>query len=122
MINIYRTRFYEELKTFVWVGNKAQGMKGHNDDLVMSLAIGLWLYDSASDHSRNSAALNKAMLEAMSVKKNTFDMPRDIPGALSEGRPYNPITTDSDKKNPGRWEDRWGEKNVIPPEYDWVYK
>jgi hypothetical protein len=122
-ITIRSSRFYEEMKTFIWKGNKAQAMRGnYNDDLVMSLAIGLWLYDSASDHSRNSAALNKAMLDAMSVKKNTFDMPRDIPGALTEGRPYNPVRTDSDGKRSGKWEDKWGERNIIPPEYDWVYK
>ena len=122
-IRIYSSRFYEEMKTFIWKGNKAQAMRGnYNDDLVMSLAIGLWLYDSSSDHSRNSATLNKAMLEAMSVKQNTFDMPRDMPSAISDGRPYNPIRTDTDGKRSGNRKDKWGAKNIIPPEYEWVYK
>ena len=122
-IKIYSSRLYQELKTFIWKGNKAQAMRGnYNDDLVMSLAIGLWLYDSSSDHSRNSSALNKAMIEGMSVKKNTFDIPRDIPSAISEGRSYNPIRTDGDTGNKGRWESKWGERNIIPPEFYWVYK
>jgi hypothetical protein len=122
-IKIYSSRFYEEMKTFIWKGNKAQAMRGnYNDDLVMSLAIGLWLYDSSSDHSRNSAALNEAMLKGMSRKTNTFDMPRDLPGAVTDSRPYNPIRTDGETKKKGKWQSRWGEKNVIPPDLDWVYK
>jgi hypothetical protein len=112
------------MKTFIWKGGKAQAMRGnYNDDLVISLAIGMWLYDSSSDHSRNSAALNKAMLEGMSVKTNTLDIPRDVPTAVSDVRPYNPIRTDSssDSKNK-RWEEKWGQKSMIPPEFEWVYK
>lgn len=86
MVKIYSSRFYEELKTFVWIGNKAQGMKGHNDDLVMSFAIGVWIFDTAEGYSKNSRGLNDAMLKAMSVSRNTYD---DMPDAILEGRPYN---------------------------------
>ena len=40
-------------------------MKGHNDDLVMSLAIGAWLYDAHSEYSKSAVNLNTAMLSAM---------------------------------------------------------
>ena len=40
-ILIYSSRFCDELKTFTWRGNKAQAMRGHNDDLVMSFAIAM---------------------------------------------------------------------------------
>ncbi len=86
MVKIYSSRFYEELKTFIWIGNKAQGMKGHNDDLVMSFAIGVWIFDTAEGYSKNSRGLNDAMLKAMSVSRNTYD---DMPDAILEGRPYN---------------------------------
>ena len=75
------------MKTFIWKGNKAQAMKGnYNDDLVLSLAIGMWLYDSASDHSRNSSALNQAMLDAMSVSVTKSDR---LPSAIVDNRPHN---------------------------------
>ena len=61
-LKIYSSRLYEELKTFVWKGNKPQAMRGYNDDLVMSLAIGVWLFDTSPDYSRDAMALNKAML------------------------------------------------------------
>jgi hypothetical protein len=62
----YSSRFYQELKTFVWSNNsKAEAMKGHNDDLVMSLAIGAWLFDVNSEYSRTGVNVNTAMLSAM---------------------------------------------------------
>ena len=72
-ITSYSSRFYEELKVFTWTGGKAQAKRGFNDDLVMSLAIGTWLYDASSDHSKNSKALNDAMLSAMKVEKKIYD-------------------------------------------------
>ena len=82
-VNIYSTRFYEELKTFVWKGNKAQAMKGYNDDLVMSMAIGTWLFDASSDYSKSSKTLNDAMLSAFQKKETLYS---DTPDAI-----FNPI-------------------------------
>jgi len=69
----YSSRFYDELKTFVWNENRAQAMKDEHDDLVMSLAIGSWIYDASAEHSKDSDALNRAMLASMSVKSLEFD-------------------------------------------------
>ena len=63
-IKIYSSRFYDELKTFVWSGSRAQAMKGHHDDLVLSLAIGCWLFD-VSGCSKDTSKLNEVMLGAM---------------------------------------------------------
>jgi len=66
-IRIYSARFAEEAKTFIWnsnaSGGKAQAMKGYNDDLIMSLAIGCFLYD-AEDRKIDNDELNRAMLAA----------------------------------------------------------
>lgn len=40
-------RTMEELEVFIWNGSKAEAMAGYNDDLVMALAIGLWVRDTA---------------------------------------------------------------------------
>jgi len=63
-IAIYSSRLYEELKTFIWKGNKAQAQKGKNDDLVMSLAIGVWLYETSPVDSKSTHDINKEMLKA----------------------------------------------------------
>ena len=40
-------RLIDELQTFVYINNRAEAMRGYNDDLVMSFAIGLWVRDTA---------------------------------------------------------------------------
>jgi len=68
-VKIYSSRLYEELKTFVWKGRKAQAQKGQHDDLVMALAIGVWLYDTSPKYNKQSADLNIAMLNAMKINR-----------------------------------------------------
>tara|TARA_R110002020_G_scaffold37124_10_gene112031 strand:+ start:12258 stop:13880 length:1623 start_codon:yes stop_codon:yes gene_type:complete len=120
---IYSSRFYEELKTFTWRGNRAQAMKGHNDDLVMSLAIATWLYDASADYSNNTKVLNDAMLKAMKMTRNSYD---DMPGAITEGRPHSsksrdPRTQpDSYKRNKLTGDS--GKKVQIMKDHDWLIK
>lgn len=45
---IFRSkRLLEQIRVFVWKGGKAQAQSGYNDDLVMSLGIGLFIRDTA---------------------------------------------------------------------------
>ena len=46
--------------------------RGKHDDLVMSLAIGVWLYDTSNFHSKSSADLNKAMLSGFSTSNSQY--------------------------------------------------
>ena len=73
-IKTYSHRLYEELKTFIWKNNKATAMKGYNDDLVMSLAIGCWLADSNSE-SYNAAQIeySDALLKGMEINKRNVN-------------------------------------------------
>ena len=63
----YSSRLYDELKTFIWKNGKAQAQKGKNDDLVMSLAIGVWLYDTSPVLTQQGQKLANAMMEAFAV-------------------------------------------------------
>jgi len=60
-------RLIEELKTFVWKGNKAQAKKGSHDDLVMALAIGNSLVEAKGQHTYKSVDVSKAMLGGFAV-------------------------------------------------------
>tara|TARA_Y100001963_G_scaffold159001_2_gene260800 strand:+ start:36913 stop:38526 length:1614 start_codon:yes stop_codon:yes gene_type:complete len=116
---IYSSRFYEELKTFVWKGNKAKAMRGYNDDLVMSLAIGSWLYDTSTDYGGDANKVNDAMLAAMSVSVKTYDN--------TSSQAYDlPVLGDRDKpkKSNGKFSgsSKWNKKQGIPPDLAWVYK
>jgi hypothetical protein len=71
-VRVYSSRLYEELKTFIWKGSKAQAQKGSTDDLVIALAIGVWLYDTSPVYNKQTVDLNKAMLDAMGVNRSAF--------------------------------------------------
>ncbi len=122
-IMVYSTRFYEELKTFTWTGNRAQAMKGYNDDLVMSFAIGCWIYDASADYSKNSRQINSAMLKAMKVTRNSYD---DMPGAITEGSPLNSSQIDPngspDKNRKRSISEDWNKKIQLMKDHEWVYK
>jgi len=110
----YSQRFYDELKTFVWNDNRVQAMKGENDDLVMSLAIGTWLYDTSAENNKDSNTLNQAMLAGMSVKSMNFN------GAANDiltGESKRRVDSKRDLVN-GRSLNRYN----IPADLAWVYK
>jgi len=119
----YSSRFYEELKVFTWQSGKAQAKRGFNDDLVMSLAIGSWLYDASSDYSKNSKDLNNAMLAGMSVQIKEYDQTPEaalkdthsIPIFRSTGRENNNkiVKTDLNKAL---------NRSNIPKDMYWVIK
>tara|TARA_B100000700_G_C14997073_1_gene834395 strand:+ start:184 stop:1761 length:1578 start_codon:yes stop_codon:yes gene_type:complete len=102
------SRLYEELKTFVWKNGKAQAQKGQNDDLIIALAIGVWLYDTSPQLNKNTTDVNKAMLAAFSINSKKINESvmdrennRDPDGA-------------GGKKN-------WGKHNPYA-NFDWVMK
>lgn len=97
-VKIYSSRFYEEIKSFIYHGGKAQAMKGKNDDLVMSLAIGLWLFDASSDTSKYGEVLNNAMLAGMSTQKHNFEQ---VKNNGTEHQPtINPFSPPKDYAKP----------------------
>lgn len=73
-IKTYSHRLYSELKTFIWNGNKITAMKGYNDDLIMSLAIGCWLANDNSD-TYNVSQLEQAaaMLKGMAINNTNIN-------------------------------------------------
>jgi hypothetical protein len=67
-------RLYAELKTFVWNGKKITAMKGYNDDLVMSLAIGCWILDSNSNtYNVSQMQHSDALLKGMQVNNTKIN-------------------------------------------------
>jgi hypothetical protein len=119
-IKINSIRFFEEMKTFVWKKNKAQAMKGHNDDLIMSLAIGCWLADSNSD-SYNVAQIkySEAMLQGMSLNKTDILQTNMSPFYSSKEKYVNPFipTMMSD----GNFSSEPTRKNPLG-DLSWLYK
>ena len=86
------TRLVSELKTFVWNGKKVGAMKGYNDDLIMSLAIGCWLSDSNSD-SYNTTQMEyaDALLKGMEVNNTNINKTNISPFYNSKETVVNPF-------------------------------
>ena len=70
-VTIRSSRIIDELFTFIWNGNRAEAMRGYNDDLTMSLAIGLWVRDTALRLRQEGIDLTKQALGGIGI--SNFD-------------------------------------------------
>ncbi|MBK23588.1 MAG: hypothetical protein CME70_06235 [Halobacteriovorax sp.] len=94
-VNAYSSRLYDELKTFIWKGNKAQAQRGANDDLVIALAIGVWLYDTKPEYNKHTVDINAAMLQAFAVNSNSTDKSVFSSWNNMNQNPFKPISIGS---------------------------
>jgi hypothetical protein len=73
LITIYSSRTVNEMKTFIWRNGKPQAMKGYNDDLIMALAIGCWVRDTALQVNARDLNYQKAFVNAIYTSKTTMN-------------------------------------------------
>ena len=73
MIKCYSSRMINEVKTFIWQNGKPQAMRSYNDDLVMALAIGCWVRDTALQVNQRDVEYKKAILSSMFINKTTMN-------------------------------------------------
>jgi len=78
LITVYSSRTVNEMKTFIWKNGKPQAMKGYNDDLIMALAIGCWVRDTALQSNARDLNYQKAFVDAIITTRTT--MGTRIPG------------------------------------------
>ena len=99
-IIIRSKRLLEEMKVFIWKNGRAEAQSGYNDDLVMSMGIGMYVRDTALRFNQNSVDLTKAVIN--NFTKSTFNA-----GAYSSNTSYSP-TTDWNMDVNGQREDiKW---------------
>ena len=55
-------RTLEELRTFIWKNGRAEAQIGYNDDLIMSLATGCYVRDTALKFAQQGIDLTNATL------------------------------------------------------------
>ena len=61
------------MKTFVWKIGKPQAMKGYHDDLIMALAIGCWVRDTALQSNSRNLNYQKAFADAIITSKTSMN-------------------------------------------------
>jgi hypothetical protein len=89
------SRLIEELFTFIWSGNRAEAMKGYNDDLTMSFAIGLWVRDTALRLRQEGIDLTKQALG--SIGQQTHGQGVYGGGSTVDGNPWTQRVGDTDE-------------------------
>jgi len=80
LITLYSSRIVDEFKTFIWNNNKAEAMRSYHDDLVMALAIGCWVRDTALTVNERDMQYRKAMIASIQSSKKTLNT--TIPGMM----------------------------------------
>ena len=116
-IKSYSSRLYDELKTFIWKNGKAQAQKGKNDDLVMSLAIGVWLYDTSPALTQQGQSLMNAMMQAFAVNAPNDSEDRKNP-FVNKAHDYRYDMNKPVLVN----EDPMGKPRADLPDFWWLYK
>ena len=74
-VDVKSIRTLNELKTFIWDNGKAQAAENYNDDLVISLAIGLWVRDTALRLRQEGVLMTKLALDKIHVEQNNERSP-----------------------------------------------
>ena len=97
IIKVKSERILHELETFIWHNGKPQALKGYHDDLVMSLAIGCFVADTAFEVNKRELEYSKAMLNSISVSRKEIDL--QIPGQRNYKRGKSLLDSDDKKKN-----------------------
>ena len=62
---VHSQRLIDELFVFIYNGNRAEALKGYNDDLVMSFAIALWVRDTALRLRAEGIELSKQAIQGI---------------------------------------------------------
>ncbi len=65
-------RLYNELEVFIYENGKPQAMSGYNDDLVMSLAIGLYVRSSTLKIENIDSEISNALIQNMHRNATQF--------------------------------------------------
>ena len=109
-VKIRSTRIISEMKTFIYKNGRQDHMEGYHDDLLMSLAMCLWVMEHSFKNLERLEKQTKAILSSWATSTTTAPTKTVI----------NPITKQKETKiNP----DHKAYKNVQDPrgEYAWLF-
>ena len=85
-IELPSKRLYNEFLAFVWDNGKPQASPGHNDDLIIALAVGLWAVDIMKYSTSYDTAESMPIIRAVKKTTEVGIIPAD-----QTNRVYDPI-------------------------------
>ena len=71
-VMVHSQRLIDELFVFIYNGNRAEALKGYNDDLVMSFAIALWVRDTALRLRSEGIELSKKAIQGIGQNPGVY--------------------------------------------------
>jgi hypothetical protein len=85
-------RLLEELRVFVWMHGKAQAQNGYNDDLVMSLGMGLFTRDTGVKFNQQSIDITRRSIDLISNTAQSYrpTLPNGAPNPYQIDTPHGP--------------------------------
>jgi hypothetical protein len=83
-------RLLEELRVFIWQNGKPQAQNGYNDDLVMSLGIGLFTRDTGVKFHQQGMDVTRKAIDGISSTRlgYTPSMPNGVANPYQIETPY----------------------------------
>ena len=80
-------RLLNEMYTFVYINGRPNHMKGKHDDLIMALAMALYVGEHSFSNLQKANDLTKAMLDGWTTEanKNTLPLPQPTFGIIGGG-------------------------------------
>tara|TARA_A100001515_G_scaffold120165_1_gene103034 strand:+ start:2179 stop:3771 length:1593 start_codon:yes stop_codon:yes gene_type:complete len=97
LLIVRSSRLMNEIKTFVWNNGRPEAMRSYNDDLIMSLAIGCWVRDTALIKNQRDVEYHKAFLDSMKISRT--DMDTNISGMKNYNNQSKMVQQKKEAKN-----------------------
>ena len=69
---VHSNRLIDELFVFIYNNNRAEAMRGYNDDLVMSYAMGLWIRETALRLRAEGIELQKKAMGSITSNQGVY--------------------------------------------------
>jgi hypothetical protein len=72
LVTVHSQRLIDELFVFIYNGSRAEAMRGYNDDLVMSYAMGLWIRETALRLRAEGIELQKKAISSITSNQGVY--------------------------------------------------
>jgi hypothetical protein len=108
---VYSPRLLSEMNTFVYINGRPDHMKGHHDDLIMSIAMALYVGQNSYNQLEKVTEQTKALLNSWSVTNS------EASKAVLDFNPGVPVIS------PSSYNDRFG-SNPTKSDYEkylWLF-
>lgn len=102
-IEVRSARLVNELRTFVWHGNKPEALPKYHDDLVMSFSIGMWVRDTALKLRQQGVDITKSLINNINKLGNADPVYKTGNLTAQQAWEMNIGKTGNDKKESLKW-------------------